>query len=323
MSYADELYRKNCRLILDTGYSDENEDVRPHWEDGTPAHTKKIFGVVNRYNLAEEFPMITLRRTYWKSALDELLWIYQRKSNNIHDLGSKIWDQWADDSGSIGKAYGYQMYKKNLVKVDVNKVIDLFGAEHVLAANISSTWANAAEVASVEGAGYDAVVSNLDGAVYMGQVEKVIYDLTYNPASRRIMHTTWNPADDTEMHLSPCAYSMTYNVVDNKLNAILNQRSQDMLAAGAWNVCQYAMLTMLLAKVTGYEPGEFVHVIADCHIYDRHFELVEELLENASYAAPLVTVDPNLKSFRDATKNSIIVKNYEYGEFDAQIPVAV
>ena len=276
MSYADELFIKNCRNILENGVWDTDYEVRPRWEDGTPAHTVKIFGVVDRYDLQKEFPMMTLRRTAWKSALDELLWIWQKKSNDIHELGSHIWDSWADENGTIGKAYGYQL-----------------GVKHKYA----------------EG--------------WFDQVDRVLYDLKNNPASRRILTNIFNHHDLYEMGLYPCAYSMTFNVSGNKLNAILNQRSQDMLTANNWNTCQYAMLTMMMAQVAGLEPGEFVHVIADCHIYDRHVDLVREMLEKEPFPAPKVTLDPSVTDFYQFTKDSFKVEDYQYHPFTAKIPVAI
>ena len=276
MSYADELFIKNCRNILENGVWDTDYEVRPRWEDGTPAHTVKIFGVVDRYDLQKEFPMMTLRRTAWKSALDELLWIWQKKSNDIHELGSHIWDSWADENGTIGKAYGYQL-----------------GVKHKYA----------------EG--------------WFDQVDRVLYDLKNNPASRRILTNIFNHHDLYEMGLYPCAYSMTFNVSGNKLNAILNQRSQDMLTANNWNTCQYAMLTMMMAQVSGLEPGEFVHVIADCHIYDRHVDLVREMIEKEPFPAPKVTLDPTITDFYKFTKDSFKVEDYQYHPFTAKIPVAI
>ena len=276
MSYADELFIKNCRNILENGVWDTDYEVRPRWEDGTPAHTVKIFGVVDRYDLSKEFPMMTLRRTAWKSALDELLWIWQKKSNDIHELGSHIWDSWADENGTIGKAYGYQL-----------------GVKHKYA----------------EG--------------WFDQVDRVIYDLKNNPASRRILTNIYNHHDLSEMGLYPCAYSMTFNVSGKKLNAILNQRSQDMLTANNWNTCQYAMLTMMMAQVAGLEPGEFVHVIADCHIYDRHVDLVREMIEKEPFPAPKVTLDPSITDFYQFTKDSFKVEDYQYHPFTAKIPVAI
>ena len=239
MSKADELYRATCLDILEHGVWDTDQTVRPHWSDGAPAHTVKKFGVVNRYDLREEFPVMTLRRTAFQSCIRELLWIWQQKSNNIHDLGSHIWDSWADETGSIGKAYGYQL-----------------------------------------GVKYQFPEGEFD------QVDRVLYDLKHNPASRRILTSLYNFQDLHEMHLYPCAYSVTFNVSGNTLNAILNQRSQDMLTANNWNVCQYAVLLHMFAQVSGLEAGELVHVIADCHIYDRHVPLVRQMLENPSYPAP-------------------------------------
>ena len=276
MSYADEVFIATCKDILNNGISDADREVRPRWEDGTPAHTIKKFGVINRYDLSKEFPMLTLRKTFLKSAVDELLWIWQKKSNNIHDLGSHVWDAWADESGSIGKAYGYQLSVKHHYP---------------------------------EGD--------------MDQVDKVIYDLKHNPASRRIMTNIYNHADLSEMALYPCAYSMTFNVTGNKLNAILNQRSQDMLAANIWNVAQYSALVCMLAQVTGFEPGEFVHVIADAHIYDRHIPIIEELITKEPYEAPTVTLDKSVTDFYKFTKDSFSIENYKFHEFTTKIPVAV
>ena len=250
--------------------------MRPRWEDGAPAHTVKRFGVVNRYDLRREFPILTLRRQYFKSAVDELLWIWQKKSNNISDLGSHIWDAWADERGSIGKAYGYQL-----------------GVKHRYP----------------EG--------DFD------QVDRVLYDLRHDPASRRILTSLYTFADLHEMALYPCAWSMTFNVSGNVLNAILNQRSQDMLTANGWNVMQYAALLMMFAQVSGLVPGELVHVIADCHIYDRHIPMVERLLELEPYPAPKVTLDGTVQDFYQFTKNSFTVEQYRCHPFDEKIPVAV
>ena len=276
MSYADRVFIQNCRDILANGVWDTDRAVRPRWEDGAPAHTVKRFGVVNRYDLRREFPMLTLRRQYFKSAVDELLWIWQKKSNNISDLGSHIWDAWADERGSIGKAYGYQL-----------------GVKHRYP----------------EG--------DFD------QVDRVLYDLRHDPASRRILTSLYTFADLHEMALYPCAWSMTFNVSGNVLNAILNQRSQDMLTANGWNVMQYAALLMMFAQVSGLVPGELVHVIADCHIYDRHIPMVERLLELEPYPAPKVALDGTVQDFYQFTKNSFTVEQYRCHPFDEKIPVAV
>ena len=276
MSRADEIFIANCRDILENGVWDTELNVRPHWDDGAPAHTVKKFGIVNRYDLSEEFPILTIRRTYWKSAIDELLWIWQAKSNNVNDLRARVWDAWADETGSIGKAYGYQL-----------------GVKHHYP----------------EGD--------------MDQVDKVIYDLKHNPASRRIMTNLYNHADLSEMALYPCAYSMTFNVSGNKLNAVLNQRSQDMLAANNWNVVQYSVLTCMMAQVAGLVPGELLHVIADAHIYDRHVPLIEEIIANEPKKAPRLILDPSVDDFYKFTRDSFSVEGYEYAEFTKKIPVAV
>lgn len=275
MSKADELFIQNCRDILENGTPDADLFVRPRWEDGTPAHTIKRFGIVNRYNLAEEFPIMTLRRCYYRSAIDEILWIYQKKSNNIHELSSHVWDEWADESGSIGKAYGYQMSVKHKYP---------------------------------------------DGE--FDQVDRALYDLMNNPASRRILLNMYNHHDLNEMALAPCAYSLTLNVTGNRLNAILNQRSQDMLTASNWNVCQYAALVTMFAKSSGLEVGELVHVIADAHIYDRHIDIVKRLIEKEPFPAPIVRVE-NITDFYKFTKDSFTAENYRYHEFSDAIPVAI
>lgn len=275
MSKADEIFIKNCREIIEHGFSDEKLEVRPRWEDGAPAHTIKRFGIVNRYNLAEEFPILTLRRTYLKSAVDEILWIWQKKSNNIRDLHSHIWDSWADESGSIGKAYGYQL-----------------GVKH----------------------------SYPEGE--FDQVDRVLYDLKHNPASRRIMTNIYVHKDLKDMKLYPCAYSMTFNVTGNKLNAILNQRSQDMLAANNWNVVQYSALLIMMARAAGLEPGELVHVIADAHIYDRHIPIIEKIIANEPYPAPQLHV-ADKTDFYEFTREDFTLSDYRYHTLDEKIPVAV
>lgn len=282
MSKADKLFVTMCRDILDHGTTTEGEEVRPHWEDGTPAYTIKNFGVTNRYDLRDEFPALTLRRTALKSAMDEILWIYQRKSNNINDLKSHIWDQWADETGSIGKAYGYQIAQKS----------------------------------HYEEGDFD-------------QMDRVLYDLTHTPYSRRIMTNMYTFADLSEMHLYPCAYSVTYNVTAEPgcdkpvLNMVLMQRSQDILAANNWNVCQYAILLMMVSRHCDMIAGELLHVIVDAHIYDRHVDIVRELIERPQFPAPKVSLNPEVTDFYDFTTDDLIVEDYETGPQVKGIPIAV
>ena len=276
MSLADDLFINMCKDIIDNGYSTEGEKVRPKWEDGTYAYTIKRFGVVNRYDLSKEFPAITLRKTYVKSAIDELLWIWQKKSNNVHDLKSHIWDSWADENGSIGKAYGYQLGVKHKYKEGM-----------------------------------------------MDQEDRLIYDLKNNPYSRRMLTNIYVHQDLSEMNLYPCAYSMTFNVTGDRLNAILNQRSQDVLAANNWNVVQYAVLVHMLAQVTGFKPGELVHVIADAHIYDRHIPIVKELITRPTHPAPKFYMNPDVKDFYDFTLDDFRIEDYETGPQIKNIPIAI
>ena len=276
MSKADLIFQQNMQNIIQNGWEDTNQNVRTRWHDGTPAHTKKVFCVVNRYNLAEEFPIITLRRTAFKAAIDELLWIWQKKSNNVNDLNSHIWDSWADETGSIGKAYGYQLgVKSHYPEGD------------------------------------------------MDQVDKVLYDLKHNPYSRRIITNIYVHKDLSEMHLYPCAYSVTFNVVDGRLNAILNQRSNDMAVANNWNVVQYAVLVHMLAQVSGLEVGELVHVIADSHIYDRHIPQVERMLQGTPHPAPKFVMNKNVTNFYDFTVDDFALEGYEYEPFAERFEVAI
>ena len=282
MSLADKIFIDMCQDILDNGVSTEGEKVRPHWEDGTSAYTIKKFGVVNRYDLSKEFPAITLRKTAIKSCTDEMLWIWQLKSNNVNDLHSHVWDEWADETGSIGKAYGYQMGVKHKYKEGM-----------------------------------------------MDQMDRVLYDLKNNPFSRRIITNTYVHEDLSEMHLYPCAYSMTFNVTQKKgddkltLNAILNQRSQDILAANNWNVCQYAVLMHMLAQVCDMRVGELVHVIADAHIYDRHIPIIKELIQRPTYDAPTFWLNPDVKDFYEFTRNDVRLDNYVTGPQIQDIPIAI
>ncbi len=301
MSKADEIFINNIKNILEHGVSDENMNVRPRWDDGTPAHTLSVFAVVNRYNLEEEFPILTLRRTYWKSAWDEAAWIWQKKSNNIHELSSHVWDEWADDDGSIGKAYGYQMGQKSRYTDMTREGIEkAFGKD---------------------GAGR--IEERGDGSFMADQVDRVIYQLVNDPASRRIMTNMYNIHDLSEMALSPCAYSMTFNTGGGYLNAILNQRSQDMVTANNWNIVQAALIVYAMASAYGYRPGWLVHVIANCHIYDRHLDIARELIEKKPFEAPVLKVDTGVKSFYDFTRESFTLENYRYNEFTGKIPVAV
>ena len=276
MSKADKLFVNMCREILDNGFSSEGQTVRARWEDGTLAHTIKTFGVVNRYDLSEEFPALTLRPTAIKSAVDEILWIWQKKSNNIKDLKPHIWDEWADEDGSIGKAYGYQM-----------------------------------------GVKYKFAQGEMD------QVDNVLWQLKNTPYSRRILTNIYKFDDLSEMNLEPCAYSMTFNVTGNKLNAILNQRSQDILAANNWNVVQYSVLVHMFAQVSGLVPGELVHVISDAHIYDRHVPIIRELIERPQYPAPKFRLNPDIKNFYDFTTDDIIVEDYQKNPQILNIPIAI
>lgn len=276
MSKADQLFIQMCQDVIDNGFSTEGMPVRPKWEDGTPAHTIKNFGVVNRYNLQEEFPALTLRPTAIKLAVDEMLWIWQKKSNNVNDLKSHIWDEWADEDGSIGKAYGYQLAKKYKFKQGE-----------------------------------------------MDQVDNVLWCLKNDRYSRRILTNIYNFDDLSEMNLEPCAYSMTFNVKGDTLNAILNQRSQDILAANNWNVVQYSVLLMMLAQVSGLKAGELVHVISDAHIYDRHIDIVKELIARPTYPAPKVTLNPEITNFYDFTADDVIIEDYQKNPQIKNIPIAI
>ncbi|MGI6701906.1 MAG: thymidylate synthase [Christensenellales bacterium] len=276
MSIADKIFIENVTDIMNNGVWDTDREVRPRWaDDNSPAHTVKKFCIVNRYDLSKEFPIITIRKTNFKAAVDELLWIWQKKSNNVRELNSRIWDAWADENGSIGKAYGYQL-----------------GIKHKYREGM------------------------------FDQVDRILYDLKHNPYSRRIISNIYNHSDLNEMNLYPCAYSMTFNVSGNVLNAILNQRSQDMLVANNWNVVQYAALMHMFAQVSGLVAGELVHVIADAHIYDRHIDTVKKIINNPQYDAPKFEIDTGVKDFYDFTVDSVKLTDYRYNELGLRLPVA-
>ena len=276
MSYADKVFIENCKDIIENGVWDTDYPVRPKWLDGTPAHTVKKFCIVNRYDLKKEFPILTLRRTAFKSAVDEILWIWQKKSNNVNQLNSHIWDSWADETGSIGKAYGYQL-----------------GVKHKYPEGM------------------------------FDQVDRVLFDLKNNPHSRRIMTNIYTFQDLSEMHLYPCAYSMTFNVSGNTLNGILNQRSNDVAVANNWNVVQYSVLLMMLAQVSKLEVGELVHVIADAHIYDRHIPVVKKMLANPQFEAPKLIINPDVKNFYDFSVDDFKLVDYQYNKIEEKFEVAV
>ena len=276
MSLADKVFIENCKDILQNGFWDTDFEVRPKWQDNTPAHTVKKFGIVNRYDLSKEFPIITIRKTNFQLAIDEILWIWQKKSNNINDLNSSIWNSWADESGSIGKAYGYQLKQKHKYP---------------------------------EGE--------------FDQVDKILFDLKNNPQSRRIIANMYNHKDLHQMNLYPCAYSFTLNVTGNKLNAILNQRSQDMVVANNWNVVQYSILLMMFAKVSGLEAGELVHVVADAHIYDRHIPILEEVMKREQFTAPKLIINKDIKNFYDFKVEDFELVDYKYTPLGTRLPVAI
>lgn len=276
MSVADQIFIDNCREIIDNGFDQTGEKTRPHWTDGAPAYTKKSFGILNRYDLSKEFPILTLRPINFKATIDEILWIWQKKSNNINDLNSKIWNQWAREDDTIGKAYGYQMQVKHKYKEGM-----------------------------------------------FDQVDRVLYDLKNNPYSRRILTSMYNFEDLHDMALYPCAYSMTFNVTGNKLNAILNQRSQDMLVANNWNVVQYSILLHMFAQVSNFQVGELIHVISDAHIYDRHIPIVEKLVQENSYPAPQFEINTDIQNFYDFTVEDFKIKEYQHGPAVNKIPVAI
>ena len=334
MSKADKLFINLCKDILENGSTTVGQKVRPVWSDGEAAYTIKKFGVVNKYDLREEFPAITLRKTAIKSAMDEILWIYQKKSNNIYDLNSTIWNEWADKDGSIGKAYGYQVseeYIHHIVSRSYNEIIEKYGtlANYYKNMNIASYCKDDINTIQCD---LDETIVDKDAKVFkdnmfMDQMNAVLYDLKNNPFSRRMMINLWNIYDLHEMNLQPCCYNIIFNVTDEGedklvLNMTLNQRSSDVLTANNWNVCQYALLLMMVAQVSDMIPGVLMHCITDAHIYDRHVNLVKELINRKTYPAPIVTLNPDIKDFYSFTTDDITIKNYKYGD-QIRIPVAI
>ena len=315
MSYADKLFVDMCKDIIENGTDTQGEKVRPKWEDGTPAYTIKKFGVVNRYDLRKEFPALTLRKTALKSCMNEILWIWQKKSNNIKDLKPHIWDEWADEDGSIGKAYGYQIGKKYTHHIE-----NSFPSEEYIL-NMANNYPS-----------FSFKVNKMNNpetaAIMLNQIDAVLYDLKHTPYSRRIVTSIYNHQDLHEMNLHPCCWSCTFNVTDEGydklvLNMVLNQRSNDVLAANNWNVVQYSALLMMIAQSVNMIPGKLLHVIADAHIYDRHVPMIKELITRPMFDAPIVTLNPDIKNFYQFTEDDFIIENYQHGEQIKNIPIAV
>ena len=305
MSYADKVFKENLKSILEEGTSTKNQKVRPHWEDGTPAYTIKQFGISNVYDLRKEFPAITVRKTALKSCMDEILWIYQKKSNNINDLNSHIWDEWADKDGSIGKAYGYQVGKAYIHHVS-DKLPSSYDYPSVL------------------------VQATIDRKykIWFDQMDAVLYDLKNTPFSRRIMISLWNPEELNEMRLQPCCWSVIFNVTDEGqdkyvLNMVLNQRSNDFITANNWNTAQYAILLMMVAQSVNMIPGKLVHSITDCHVYDRHIDIAKELINRLEHPAPKVSLNPEIHNFYDFKTSDLIVEDYETEPQIKNIPIAI
>ena len=303
MSYADKIFKENLKSIMDNGTSTYGENVRTHWEDGVPAYTIRQFGISNTYDLRKEFPAITIRKTALKSCMDEILWIYQKKSNNIHNLNSHIWDQWADKDGSIGKAYGYHvghMYLHYLSnELPCNKEYP-----SILVRSINNTY-----------------------ELYLDQMDAVLYTLKNDPFSRRIMISLWNPEELHEMNLQPCCWNINFCVTkegdDKVLNMTLNQRSNDFITANNWNTAQYAILLMMVAQSTGMIAGKLMHNITDCHIYDRHIDIAKELLNREEHPAPKVSLNPEIKNFYDFKTSDLIVEDYVTEPQIKNIPIAI
>jgi thymidylate synthase len=328
MSYADKVFVENANEILNHGTDTSSQEVRPHWADGTKAYTIKKFGICNRYDLRKEFPAITLRKTAIKSAMDEILWIFQKKSNNIHDLNSHIWDEWADENGSIGKAYGYQIGEKFIhhkVTIDIN--IDQRNSIDFIDSKTKEVLESYKEYPSVELEVF-ADIENININIYMDQMDAVLYDLKHTPFSRRIMTSLWNFSELHEMNLQPCCWSCEFNVTDEGgdklvLNMILNHRSNDFLTANNWNTVQYALLLMMIAQSCNMVAGELVVMCNDMHIYDRHVDLVKELITREQHPAPSVRLNPEVTDFYKFTTDDLIVEDYVTGPQIKNIPVAI
>lgn len=308
MSYADKVFKENLRSIIEGGTSTEGQKVRPHWEDGTPAYTIKQFGISNTYDLRKEFPAITVRRTALKSCMDEILWIYQKKSNNIHDLNSHIWDEWADKNGSIGKAYGYQVGKRYLHHVDDKLPLsEEYPYPSVLVQNVKGNKWN----------------------IFLDQMDGILYDLKNDPFSRRIMISLWNPGELHQMRLQPCCWNVNFCVTKDKdsdkliLNMVLNQRSNDFIIANNWNTAQYAIFLMMVAQSCNMIAGKLVHNITDCHVYDRHIDIAKELINRPEHAAPKVSLNPEITDFYKFKTSDLIVEDYETEPQIKNIPIAI
>lgn len=287
MNQADTQYRKIIETILNHGYSDEEERVRTVWADGTPAHAISYIGQSMRFDNSE-VPILTTKRVAWKTAIKELLWIWQKKSNvvqDLRDMGVKIWNEWELEDGTIGKAYGYQLGKKN------RKAITSVNSHYS-----DDTIAGTLKVEKVD------------------QVDYLLSQLKNNPASRRHITTLWNPDDLDDMALTPCVYETQWHVKGGKLHLEVRCRSNDMALGNPFNVFQYNVLQRMIAQVTGLELGSYIYHIGDAHIYTRHIEGLKEQMSRESFSAPQIWINPEVDNFYDFTIDDFKLIDYKHGD---------
>jgi thymidylate synthase len=271
MNSADKQYLDLVRNIIENGYSDEGENVRPKWADGTPAYTKSLISCKMQFDNSE-VPILTTKQVAWKTAIKELLWIWQMKSNRIEDLHKMnvhIWDEWEIKegkwAGTIGPAYGYQLGKK---------------------------------------------CRKVNGEL-LDQVDYLLWSLKNNP-SRRMITTLWDKDDLDEMALTPCVWKTNWLVKGRKLHLIVGIRSNDMALGNPFNVFQYSVLQRMIAQVTGYELGTLNFDIDDAHVYDRHIEPLKQQLKREPYSAPKLWINPEITNFYDFTPDDFKLIDYKH-----------
>ena len=288
MNQADEQYKRVVETVLRVGVMDTDQKVRTVWKDGTPAHSISWIGQHMIFDNTE-VPIITTKRVAWKTAIKELLWIWQMKSNRVQDLrdmGVKIWNEWEKEDGTIGKAYGYQLGKKNRWVTEKEYYPDPSGEINALHLTMKK----------------------------VDQVDYLLYQLKTNPASRRHITMLWNPDELDSMALTPCVYETQWHVKQGKLHLEVRCRSNDLALGNPFNIFQYNILQRMIAQVTGYELGNYIYHIGDAHLYDRHIEPVSEQIKRESFEAPTLWINPEVKSFYDFTIDDFKLIDYKHGE---------
>ena len=292
MARVDKIFQDNLALIMSQPWE---EVKRPVYGDGTGVKVKRILQVCNQYDLRREFPLGSLRPTNLKNSIKEILWIWQKRSVDVKELGLHIWDQWADKNGKIEGCYGDM----------INTPVILDDAKNdTYIINQNGYFINGNEIVgrAYEGYGFE------------NQTDFILWSLKNDKSSRRIIASMFNPVTNSVKPLQECAFQINLSVKGDELYMTLYQRSQDAIVAGLWNVAQYAALMMMFAHDAGLRPAVFTHFIQDMHVYDRHKEQANELLRRSLFGpVPQVTISSRMegKGFYDFVADDFEVWNYE------------